>query len=99
MRTTIEWNSRDAPAHDLAAIVRWPQGAASVAGRTQRLAACMHAALRRVSDMASTSRPLQFAVLAIVVSFLFSLWLSQKRLEHVELWVYEIAANAEPSAV
>jgi signal transduction histidine kinase len=49
--------------------------------------------------MASTGRPLLFAVIAIVTSFVFALWLSQHRLNHIEQNVYEIAANAEPSVV
>jgi signal transduction histidine kinase len=42
---------------------------------------------------------LLLAVVAIVTSFVFALWLSQQRLSDVETNVYEIAANAEPSVV
>src|SRR5215472_5278125 len=49
--------------------------------------------------MATTSRPLVLAVVAIVTSFVFALWLSQQRLNDVETNVYEIAANAEPSVI
>jgi signal transduction histidine kinase len=38
-------------------------------------------------------------VVAIVGSFLFTLWLSQRRLERIEVEIYEVAANAEPSIV
>jgi signal transduction histidine kinase len=44
-------------------------------------------------------RPLVVAVLAVVASFIFALWLSQHRLNDVEADVYEVAANAEPSVV
>jgi hypothetical protein len=46
-----------------------------------------------------TARPLVMAVLAVVASFIFALWLSQHRLNDVETNVYEVAANAEPSVV
>jgi signal transduction histidine kinase len=46
-----------------------------------------------------TARPLLLAVVAVVVSFVFALWLSQYRLSDVERDVYEVAANAEPSVV
>jgi signal transduction histidine kinase len=47
----------------------------------------------------TTARPLILAVVAVVTSFVFSLWVSQHRLNDVEKDVYEIAANAEPSVV
>jgi signal transduction histidine kinase len=46
-----------------------------------------------------TARPLLLAVVAVVVSFVFALWISQYRLSDVERDVYEVAANAEPSVV
>lgn len=49
--------------------------------------------------MLATVRPLLFAVVAVVASFVFALWLSQHRLNDVEANVYEVAANAEPSVV
>jgi signal transduction histidine kinase len=47
----------------------------------------------------SAARPLLIAVVAVVMSFVFALWLSQQRLNDVERNVYEVAANAEPSVV
>jgi signal transduction histidine kinase len=47
----------------------------------------------------TTARPLVLAVAAVCTSFIFSLWLSQHRLNNVEANVYEVAANAEPSVV
>jgi signal transduction histidine kinase len=47
----------------------------------------------------ATTRPLLLAVVAIVASFTFALWLSQQRLNDVEADVYEVAANAEPSVI
>lgn len=49
--------------------------------------------------MLPTARPLLLAVVAVVASFIFALWLSQHRLNDVEANVYEVAANAEPSVV
>ncbi len=49
--------------------------------------------------MFSTNRPLLFAVLAVVASFMVALWVSQNRLNDVESNVYEVAANAEPSVI
>jgi signal transduction histidine kinase len=50
-------------------------------------------------NVLTAARPLLVAVVAVVTSFLFALWLSQHRLNDVEKNVYEIAANAEPSVV
>ncbi len=49
--------------------------------------------------MLSATRPLLFAVLAVVTSFMCALWVSQHRLNDVESNVYEVAANAEPSVI
>jgi signal transduction histidine kinase len=49
--------------------------------------------------MLTTARPLLIAIVAVVTSFVFALWLSQHRLKDVETNVYEVAANAEPSVV